>query len=95
MFSVFGALKKYLFGTTASSVHEARLGREEFGGEVHAYAPAYSDADIEALLPMVDHITFNSFSQLERYREQVRVYPKPPSVGLRINPEYSEIKTPL
>ena len=44
MFSVFGALKKYLFGTTASSVHEARLGREEFGGEVHAYAPAYSDA---------------------------------------------------
>ncbi len=95
MFSVFGALKKYLFGTTASSVHEARLGREEFGGEVHAYAPAYSDADIEALLPMVNHITFNSFSQLERYREQVRVYPKPPSVGLRINPEYSEIKTPL
>ena len=91
MFSVFGALKKYLFGTTASSVHEARLGREEFGGEVHAYAPAYSDADIEHSFPL-DHITQFLF-QLERYREQEVA--KPPSVGLGINPEYSEIKPPF
>ena len=95
MYRVFPLIKRYLCGTTASSVHEARLGREEFGGEVHAYAPAYSDQDIEEILPLVDHISFNSFSQWERYRDRVESFPKPVSMGLRINPEYSEIATPL
>ncbi|MFA6240148.1 MAG: hypothetical protein WC655_04420 [Candidatus Hydrogenedentales bacterium] len=33
MWSTFPLVREYLRGTTASSVSEARLGREEFGGE--------------------------------------------------------------
>jgi carboxynorspermidine decarboxylase len=95
MFGVFPILRQYLCGTTASSVHEARLGREEFGGEVHAYAPAYSDQDIEDLLPLIQHVTFNSFSQFHRYRDRIRDSRPGISMGLRINPEYSEVSTAL
>lgn len=96
MHRVFPQIKQILGGTTASSVHEARLGRELFGGEVHAYAPAYSDEDIEALLPLVDHLAFNSVSQFKRYRDRVQAYStRPVSIGLRINPEYSEVETAL
>ena len=96
MHRVFPQIKQTLGGTTASSVHEAQLGRELFGGEVHGYAPAYSDSDIEALLPLVDHLVFNSVSQFLRYKERVLSYSERTiSIGLRINPEYSEVKTAL
>ena len=96
MHRVFPQIREVLGGTTASSVHEAQLGRELFGGEVHGYAPAYSDSDIEALLPLVDHLVFNSISQFHRYKERVRSYSERViSIGLRINPEYSEVKTAL
>ncbi len=96
MHRVFSQIRQVLGGTTASSVNEARLGREIFGGEVHCYAPAYSDADIEELLPLVDHLVFNSVSQFRRYHDQVRSFEERPiSIGLRINPEYSEVKTAL
>ena len=95
MFSTFPIVREYLCGTTASSVHEARLGREEFGGEVHAYAPAYNDLDIDELAPLIQHITFNSFSQFHRYEQQLHAVNPGVSVGLRINPEYSEVSTPL
>lgn len=91
----FPVIREYLCGTTASSVHEARLGKEEFGGEVHAYAPAYSPQDIEELLPLVNHLVLNSFTQFHRYRDQVRQAPRPVSMGLRVNPEYSEVKVEL
>jgi len=95
MFSTFPIIREYLCGTTASSVNEARLGREEFGGEVHAYAPAYNDLDIEELAPLVQHITFNSFSQFHRFQQRLLDLNPNVSVGLRINPEYSEVATPL
>jgi len=95
MWSTFPLIKKYLVGTTASSVAEARLGREEFGGEVHAYAPAYTQQDIDELLPIVDHLVFNSVNQLEFYRQQVQAAERKVSIGLRVNPEYSEVETAI
>ena len=84
-----------LWGTCASSVDEARLGREEFGGEVHAFAAAWTAAEIAELLDLADHIVFNSFRQYEKYKElckqsaQIREDGKPVSVGIRVNPECS------
>jgi carboxynorspermidine decarboxylase len=95
MFSTFPLVRQYLPGTTASSLHEARLGFEEFGAEVHAYSPAYPPAEFEALMQYCGHITFNSLSQWEKYRQQVQTYPRSISCGLRINPEYSEVGTGL
>lgn len=95
MWSAFPIVKKYLRGTTASSVNEARLGREEFGGEVHVYAPAYADHEIPELVRLADHITFNSFSQWNRFKRVVQSSPKRVSCGLRINPEHSEVKVAL
>jgi len=92
MFSLFPIIREYLCGTTASSLHEARLGREEFGGEVHVYAPAYKDEELDELLGYADHIVFNSFSQWHRFRERVPAAGKAVECGLRLNPEYSEIK---
>lgn len=95
LWRAFPLIRQFLSGTTASSVHEARLGREEFGGEVHAYAPAYSSRDIDELLPLVDHLVFNSFAQYHRHRDALARAPRPVSVGLRINPEYSEVAVEL
>jgi carboxynorspermidine decarboxylase len=95
MWSTFELISKYLDGTTASAVAEARLGREEFGGEVHTYAPAYSERDIEELLPVADHIVFNSLNQFHFFRDRVRKAPRKISIGIRVNPEYSEVATAL
>ena len=84
--SLFPMIGKYLDGVCASSPWEARLGHEMFGGEVHAYAAAYSDADFAELLKLCDEIDFNSFSQMKRF------LPLPTGntqFGLRINPEHS------
>ncbi len=95
MFSVFPLLNKTLKGTCASGPYEARLGREEFGGEVHAAAPAYSEKDIDELVLYADHIVFNSFAQLERFRNRVENCGRDIAIGLRINPRHSEVKVPL
>lgn len=68
MFSLFPVINKVLQGTCSSSPHEARLGSEEFGGEVHAYAAAFSEADVRELVTLADHMVFNSFSQWKRFR---------------------------
>ncbi|QHI69341.1 carboxynorspermidine decarboxylase [Tichowtungia aerotolerans] len=97
---LFPMVGKYLDGVCASSPWEARLGREEFGREVHAFAAAYSDADFAELLTLCDEIDFNSFHQLNRFRDvaerdlRARLSalgePVPPvKIGLRINPECS------
>lgn len=96
MWSVFDRIKQALPGVTSSSTAEARLGREEFGGEVHACAPAYSDADFRELITLCDHIVFNSVAQAKRllpiYRaEGVR----PVSFGLRVNHQHREVETAL
>ena len=95
MFSVFPLLNRVLKGTCASGPNEARLGREEFGGEVHVASPAYSDSDMDELLTLADHIVFNSFGQFERFYPKVRQSGRNIAVGLRINPRHSEVKTPI
>ncbi len=91
MFSAFPIIRNALTGTTASSLNEARLGHEEFGGEVHAYAPAYRPDEFGELLQYASHVTFNSFSQWERFRDEAKGAAKPVSRGLRINPRHSEV----
>ncbi|AWL13096.1 Carboxynorspermidine decarboxylase [Saliniradius amylolyticus] len=93
MWSAFPLVSQYLKGCTASSVWEARLAKEEMGKEVHAYSPAYKPADIDELVKLVNHISFNSLGQWQRYRQQV--VEAGVSTGLRINPEHREAETEL
>ena len=95
MFSVFPLLKKVLAGTCASSIDEALLGREEFGGEVHTFSPAYSLESITQILPLSNHVVFNSINQWQRFRSLCAEYSATIRYGLRINPEHSETKTAL
>ena len=94
MFSTFPLVRRYLRGTTASGLHEALLGRDEFGGEVHVFSPAYKQAEMEQLLEFAHHIVFNSLNQWRRYRDLIRVRNSRPGpgvhIGLRCNPEHSE-----
>ncbi len=87
MFSTFPLIRKYLDGVCASSVNEARLGKEKFGKEVYTFAPAYSDEDIKEHLKYSDHLIFNSFSQWDRYKKTVRGSKRKIDCGIRINPE--------
>ena len=86
-FFEYSLIGKYLDGTTASGLFEARLGHEEMGKENHVFAPAFKEAEMEELTDICEHIVFNSFSQLEKYGELCRK--KGVSVGLRVNPECS------
>ena len=83
---------KYLAGTTASSLFEARHGHDNFGGETHVFAPAFAADEIDELLSLVDHIVFNSPRQVSLYGETARR--RGVSVGLRVNPEVSVATTP-
>ena len=94
-FATYPQLSKVLCGTTASGLYEARLGREEFEGEVHVYSPAYTDEDMGELVKIADHIVFNSFSQWKKHRDTVKNCGREVSCGLRCNPEYSEIETDI
>ena len=94
MWSLFPLLNKTLAGTTASGLHEALLGHEYFGGEVHVYSPAFGD-EFSEVLAVADHLSFNSFSQWQRFRPQVQASNRPVSCGIRINPEHSEVETRL
>src|SRR3954468_15735164 len=91
--STFGLVKKYLAGATSSSVAEARLAREELGGQVHAYAPAYSDAEMAELVTLADHIVLNSPAQWRRHRAVIARAQR--SAGLRVNHEHQEVEVAL
>jgi carboxynorspermidine decarboxylase len=95
MFSLFTVIKEYLCGIAASSLDEARLGYEEFGGEVHICAPAYAENEFGELLGYADHIVFNSFSQWRCFRERVTGSGRNVLCGIRVNPEHSEVKVPI
>lgn len=95
MYSTYPLLSQYLDGTTASGLFEAKLGREEFDGEVHVFSPAYKSDEIEQLLQISDHIVFNSFRQWAKYRNLVKNCQRNISCGIRVNPEYSEIETEI
>src|SRR5512141_1908551 len=90
MWSVFPLIRKTLVGVCASSPWEARLGREEFGREVHSFAAAFKESDVRELLEISNHLVFNSFGQLERFRPLWELQAGRVSVGLRVNPENSE-----
>ena len=85
--AAFRFMRDYLDGTTASGEHEAILGHEEFGKEVHVYSPAYTEPEVERLTKVAQHIYFNSAEQLARFAPIAREAGA--KVGLRVNPGYS------
>jgi len=94
----FSIFKEYIQHTTASSPYEARLAYEEFGSPAHTYSPAYEEDTFAEILRCSSHVTFNSLSQYERFYPMAKDYSfcnKGVSLGLRVNPEYSEIETEL
>ena len=90
--AVYPLCAKYLAGTTASSLFEAKHGHDNFGGETHVFAPAFIPEEMDELLGLVDHIVFNSPRQVALYGEMARK--RGVSVGLRVNPEVSVATTP-
>lgn len=87
MFSVYPLIGQYLDGTTASGLFEAKLGAEEMGKETHIFSAAYKDSEIDEILKICDHMSFNSFSQWEKYGPQALAAGI--SCGIRINPGHS------
>ena len=88
LFYAYPLIGRYLAGTTASGLFEARLAHEEMPGrENHVYSPAYTPAEMAELVAICDHISFNSLAQLEAHRPLWQG--SRASVGLRVNPEHS------
>lgn len=102
MYSQYPLIGRYLSGTTASGLYEARLGYEEMGGENHVFAPAYREEEMEELACICDHVIFNSPAQVKRFAAKCQAVEgreyapgriaHRPSLGLRINPECSTQK---
>ena len=91
LWKTFPIFREYISSTTASSLSEARLAYEEFGAPAHTYSPAYTDEEFDQIVRCSSHLTFNSLSQYERFHQRAHGV----SLGLRINPEYSEVETLL
>lgn len=87
MFAVYPLIGRYLAGTTASGLFEAKLGFEEMGKETHIFSAAYIDREFDEIVKICDHITFNSFAQWQKYKEKAIKAGK--SCGIRINPQHS------
>ncbi|MBQ6432883.1 MAG: carboxynorspermidine decarboxylase [Bacteroidaceae bacterium] len=95
LWKTFPIFREYISHTTASSPDEARLALEQFGSPAHTYSPAYTEGDFDEILRCSSHVTFNSLSQYRRFSPLVAASSYSPSLGLRVNPEYSEIETEL
>ena len=91
LWKTFPIFREYINATTASSLSEARLAFEEFGAPAHTFSPAYTDDEIDEIVRCSSHLSFNSLTQYERYHERAASV----SLGLRVNPEYSEVDTLL
>ncbi len=91
LWKTFPIFKEYIKSTTASSLSEARLAFEEFGAKAHTYSPAYKDDEFDEIVRCSSHLTFNSLTQYERFHHRAGEC----SLGLRVNPEYSEVETLL
>ena len=91
LWKTFPIFREYINSTTASSLSEARLAFDKFGAKAHTYSPAYKDDEFDEIVACSSHLTFNSLSQYERFHERAAAC----SLGLRINPEYSEVETLL
>lgn len=92
--STYPLLARYLDGTTASGLHEALLGQEKFGGEVHVYSPAYKEEEIRALARFAHTLVFNTWDQFARWSPLAREQ-HPVECGIRVNPEHSTVETDL
>ena len=95
LWKTFPIFKEFISATTASSLYEARLAFEEFGSHAHTFSPAYSDYEIDEIARCSSHLTFNSLSQYNRYCERALSTNSSLSIGVRVNPEYSEVGTEL
>ncbi len=91
LWKTFPIFREYIDATTASSLCEARLALEEFGAKAHTYSPAYTDDEFDDIVRCSSHLTFNSLSQYERFHDRAASC----SIGLRVNPQYSEVGTLL
>jgi carboxynorspermidine decarboxylase len=85
--AVFPMMRDYLDGTTASGEHEAIMGAETFGKEVHVYSPAYTHSELNAVTQIAQHVYFNSAQQLEQWGQSA--IDAGCEIGLRVNPGYS------
>ncbi len=92
-FATFPTMGRYLDGTSASGLYEARLGREEFGGEIHTFGAAYKEGEIRRIVGYSNTLIFNSFYQLERYGGLARKGGA--EIGLRVNPGHAEVATEM
>lgn len=95
LWKTFPIFREYISATTASSLYEARMAFDKFGSKAHTFSPAYTDYEIDEIARCSSHLTFNSLSQYSRLHERARRANPSLSVGLRVNPEYSEVGTAL
>lgn len=95
LWKTFPVFKEYIQSTTASSLSEARMAFERFGAPAHTYSPAYTDGEVDVIARCSSHLTFNSLSQYDRLYKRVKQVNPSLSIGLRVNPEYSEVGTAL
>lgn len=95
LWKTFPIFREYISATTASSLSEARLGYEEFGSRTHTFSPAYTDDEIDEIARCSSHLTFNSLSQWQRLADRAKTVNPSISLGVRVNPEYSEVETVL
>lgn len=95
LWKTFPIFREYITSTTASSLYEATLAFKEFGSLAHTFSPAYNDYEIDDIARMSSHLTFNSLTQYERYAERALGVNSDLKIGVRVNPEYSEVGTDL
>ncbi len=95
LWKTFPIFREYVSSTTASSLNEVRLAYEEFGAMPHTFSTVYTDEDFDEVARMSSYLTFNSLSQCERFGARAKEMNADIRLGLRINPEYSEVGTEL
>ncbi len=95
MWKAFPIIRENFSGAAASGAWEARLAVEEMKSLAHTYSPAFTEEDFDEVMKHSSNITFNSISQFEKFLPRIRNFKRKISVGLRVNPEYSEVKTAL
>ena len=95
LWKVFPIVREYVSGAAASGANEATLVAEEMKALAHTYSPAFTASDFQRVLEASSHITFNSLTQYHQFSERLKSFPRVISAGLRVNPEYSEVKTEL
>lgn len=92
-YDTYPLISKYLDGTTASGLFEARLGKEKFGKETHVFAPAFTDEDMAQIVKVCDHIVFNSKAQLLKHHAVCRKHGL--AISVRVNPECKTQETDI